>query len=152
MELMEIIKSSLSIFSAVSFVFIITSYTVYKIKDRTRIKPYLRVNMQSAYNDFILEEIVEEIITPAEKKADKQKTDEEDIKLNQSADVKMPQVHERFKIVNSIKPVDPKFIPLSASELEKPARKIKLNSSKLNIYEFYSDTNEKMHKLKLAIN
>jgi hypothetical protein len=150
MELMEIIKSSLSIFSAVSFVFIITSYTVYKIKDRSRIKPYLRVNMQSAYNDFILEEIVEEKITPVEKIVENKKAvEEESIKLKQDTDVK---VHERFKIVNSIKPVDPKFIPVSASELEKPAKRIKLNSAKLNIYELYSDTNEQMHKLKLALN
>jgi len=58
MELMEIIKSSLSIFSVVSFVFILTSYTIFKIKDRTRIKPYLRVNMQKNYRDLIVEEVV----------------------------------------------------------------------------------------------
>ena len=146
MELMEIIKSSLSIFSAVSFVFIITSYTIYKIKDRTRIKPYLRVNMQSPYNDFIIEEIEQEKTSPVQKMEEIPVPSpiEEEIKFK-------PQVHERFKIVNVKNTVEQVYVPEPKVEIEKPVRKIKLNSAKLNIYELYSETNEKMHKLKLAV-
>ena len=159
MELMEIIKSSLSIFSTISFVFILTSYTIFKIKDRSRIKPYLRVNMQSNNNDFILEEIVQEVKTSTlEKNDDKlsaaqlnQSSVEEDIKLKQAVDLKTLKVHERFKIINPKKPVEQVYIPEPKPEIEKPNKRIRLNSDKKNIYEFYSDTNEKMHKLKLAV-
>jgi hypothetical protein len=44
MELSEIIKSTLSIFSVITFVLLLVSYTIYKVKDRTRKKPYLAVN------------------------------------------------------------------------------------------------------------
>ncbi len=142
MELMEIIKSSLSIFSVVSFVFILTAYTIFKIKDRSRIKPYLRVNMQSAYNDIIIEEIVND-----DKKNLPEKKD--DIQIQQNSNLNKPQVYGRFEIVNPIK-VEQKSITEAEPEIEKPIRKIKLSNPKLNIYEFYSETNEKMHKLKLA--
>lgn len=46
MELMEIIKSSISLLMILAFILIFLSYVVFKIKDRSRIKPYLRVNMQ----------------------------------------------------------------------------------------------------------
>lgn len=146
MELMEIIKSSLSIFSVISFVFILTSYTIFKIKDRSRIKPYLRVNVQSMYNDYILEESVIEVKKPIPETA----VVKENILPKEIIDPKIIQVHERFKIVNT-NPVEQKYVPDPEREIEKPIRKIKLNSNKLNIYELYSDSNEKMHKLKLAV-
>jgi len=46
MELIEIIKSTLSILSTTTFIFLIISYTIFRIKDRYRIKPYLSVNVQ----------------------------------------------------------------------------------------------------------
>jgi hypothetical protein len=55
MELIEIIKSSLSIFSMTAFIFIIISYTIYKIKDRSRIKPYLGVNVNTTLGRIIAE-------------------------------------------------------------------------------------------------
>jgi hypothetical protein len=158
MELMEIIKSSLSIFSIVSFVFIITSYTIFKIKDRTRIKPYLRVNMQSPYNDIILEEVVhEDKISPVETIVVKQPI-VNSVPTPLDGDARKIQIHERFKIVNQI-PAVPNNIPDPEPEqeqeikpeIEKPVKKIRLKNENLYIYEFYSDTNEKMHKLKLAV-
>jgi hypothetical protein len=47
MELIEIIKSSLSIFSTTVLFFIIISYTIYKIKDSSRTKPNLKFNVQN---------------------------------------------------------------------------------------------------------
>jgi len=145
MELMEIIKSSLSIFATVSFVFILTAYTIFKIKDRTRIKPYLRVNMQNTYKDIILEEVVhqERMVQPVKNEL---------IKINPVMAIKLPPVHERFKIVNTPKTVQKIYGPEPTLEIERQARKIKLNNAKLNIYSLYSETNEKMHKLKLAVN
>lgn len=46
MELIEIIKSSLSIFTTTVLVFMAIAYTVYKIKDSSRTKPYLIFNVQ----------------------------------------------------------------------------------------------------------
>jgi hypothetical protein len=145
MELMEIIKSSLSIFSAIAFVFILTSYTIYKIKDRTRIKPYLRVNMQNNNHDIIIEENAHNVIPVVmEKKEDK-------LPSALAVEIKNPQVHERFKIINEVTPIEEKIVPELIPEIEKPKKKIKLNNGKKNIYEYYSDTNEEMHKLKLAV-
>lgn len=42
---MEIIKSSVSLFSIFAVVLVLLSYAIFKIKDRTRIKPYMRVNL-----------------------------------------------------------------------------------------------------------
>ena len=57
MELIEIIKSSLSIFSTTAFVFVTVSYTIFKIKDRSRIKPYLRTKAQEPNNGKSINQI-----------------------------------------------------------------------------------------------
>ena len=159
MELMQIIKSSLSIFSAISLVFILTSYAIYKIKDRKRIKPYQRVNMQSNKNDLIIDEIVNDSkISPAVKVELKQFA----VQLNQipvenvlhprpAMELRKPQAHERFKIVNSQIPAEYRNSYEPVLEIEKPKNKIRLNNEKKNIYDYYSETNEEMHKLKLAV-
>lgn len=51
MELMEIIKSSVSLFTIFLFSLVILSYVIFKIKDRSRIKPYMRVNLQENSTD-----------------------------------------------------------------------------------------------------
>jgi hypothetical protein len=56
MELIEIIKSSLSIFSTTVLVFMIITYTIYKIKDSSRVKPYLKINLQNPINATANEE------------------------------------------------------------------------------------------------
>ena len=56
MELIEIIKSTLSIFSTTVLVFMIIAYTIYKIKDSSRVKPYLNFNVQNPINMTINEE------------------------------------------------------------------------------------------------
>jgi len=159
MELMEIIKSSLSIFSAISFVFILTSYTIYKIKDRSRIKPYLRVNMQSNKNDLIIEEIVhEKKIIPIVQNEEKQlavqliqSPVQNELLSRQAMEIRMPLAHERFKIVNLPVTAEQNNIFKPNQEILRPTKKIKLNNKNKNIYEFYSESNEKMHKLKLAV-
>jgi hypothetical protein len=55
MELIEIIKSTLSIFSTTAVVFMIISYTIYKIKDSSRVKPYLKFNVQNPINATVKE-------------------------------------------------------------------------------------------------
>jgi hypothetical protein len=65
--------------------------------------------------------------------------------------MKMRQVHERFKIVNQKNTVKQKVTPKPEPVIEKPGKKIRLNKEKKNIYDFYSDTDEIMHKLKLAV-
>jgi hypothetical protein len=56
MELIEIIKSTLSIFSTTVLVFMIIAYTIYKIKDSSRVKPYLKFNVQNPINATVNEE------------------------------------------------------------------------------------------------
>jgi len=57
MELIEIIKSSLSIFSTTVLVFLIMAYIIYKIKDSSRAKPYLKFNVQNPINATVNEEV-----------------------------------------------------------------------------------------------
>ena len=56
----------------------------------------------------------------------------------------------RFKIINERKPLEKVVKPEPEIVKERPKQKIKLNKEKNNIYDLYSQTNEKMHKLKLA--
>jgi hypothetical protein len=56
MELIEIIKSTLSIFSTTVLVFLAISYTIYRIKENSRVKPYLKFNVQDALSGKAMEE------------------------------------------------------------------------------------------------
>ena len=154
MELIEIIKSTLSIFSAVSFVFIVVSYTIFKIKDRTRIKPYLRVNIQSPINNMIIEERIQEELQHANENWVKNNELISRAQKPQEAVVNQPAripLQNRFKIINENKPLDKVTKPEPEVVKEKP-QKIKVSKEKKNIYDLYSQTDEKMHKLKLAVN
>jgi hypothetical protein len=170
MELMEIIKSSLSIFSGISFVFILASYTIFKIKDRSRIKPYLRVNAQSANNNVIIQEPVKaeklnvekrnnaplqmeanKIVVPQPAAPIQQRPLNADINFRPAKEFRLPQANERFRIVKPDTQVQENWWSTPEPILELSNKRIRLNNENRNIYEFYSDTNEKMHKLKLAV-
>ena len=56
MELNEIIKSSLSIFSIATSIILIVSYSIFKLRDRARKKPLLKVNVQENKSEDQLEE------------------------------------------------------------------------------------------------
>jgi hypothetical protein len=93
MELIEIIKSSLSIFTTTTVVFLIISYTIFKIKDRSRIKPYLSL---SKYNSHV--------IMPTDRKAvnlsfKKEEKSAEENKFNRIVMVKLP-IQNKFTIIN----------------------------------------------------
>jgi hypothetical protein len=160
MELIEIIKSSLSIFSAVFFVFIIASYTIFKIKDRTRIKPYLRVNIQNPSNNLIIEERIQEGIQLKGKSRINNNADKpvspssiplkpKQVKLSADQPARL-SLQNRFKIINENRPIEYVFNPEFAQE--RPNSKIKMKQGEMNIYDHYSQTDEKMHKMKLAVN
>jgi hypothetical protein len=96
MELTEIIKSTLSIFSVIAFVYIILSYTIYKIKDRTRIKPNPGVNIRNSIQKNITENKDVEL-----------KTNKEEMLLKDNVTgglvlVKLPN-QSRFNIINGKK-------------------------------------------------
>ena len=70
MELIEIIKTSISLFSIFSFTLIISSYSVYKYKDRYRIKPYNRVNINDSSLSLIESPLPDESIATELNSAD----------------------------------------------------------------------------------
>ena len=67
MELIDIIKTTISIFSAIVFVSIAISYAIYKIKNRSRIKPYVRLNSDKSIYGIILNSKELELTTNIEK-------------------------------------------------------------------------------------
>jgi hypothetical protein len=99
MELIEIIKSSLSIFSTTAFVFITISYTIYKIKDRTRIKPYLGVNVKNTLSRIITENNGGEFNGSIEGKSEEEK------QFDRILLFKLP-VQNKFTIINGNVTVD----------------------------------------------
>jgi len=141
MALIEIIKSSLSIFSTTAFIFIAVSYTIYKIKDRSRMKPYSKVNRQNPLSSII----------------DDEKGDENDINMKKNFAeenrfdriglVKLP-IQNRFTIINGEVTVEKLFKP--GYKKEYPIHKLNKNDGKKNIYGFYEMPNEETNKLKLV--
>jgi hypothetical protein len=93
MELTEIIKSTLSIFTVITFIFIIVSYIIYKIKDRTRIKPFLRINSRNLLDDNL---VPNNAVKPNDNKKNPK---------NGMAPVKLPK-QNRFNIINVNKPAE----------------------------------------------
>jgi hypothetical protein len=67
MELIDIIKTTISIFSAIVFVSIAISYAIYKIKNRSRIKPYVRLDADKSIYGIILNRKELELTTNIEK-------------------------------------------------------------------------------------
>ena len=141
MELIEIIKSSLSIFSTTAVVFITISYTIFKIKDRSRIKPYLRVNVQKPLSRMIGDKIgVNENMNIEDKPTIENQ-------FNRIVLVKLP-IQNKFTIINGAETVD---------KLNKPGHKkenfinnLSSNDEMKNIYDFFTSPDKKTHKLKLV--
>ena len=99
MELIEIIKSSLSIFSMTAFGFVTISYMIYKIKDHTHVKPYLGVNVRNSPGRMIIEQKGAEINFSMEGKSEEEK------QFDRFLLVKLP-VQNRFTIINGNVTVD----------------------------------------------
>jgi hypothetical protein len=121
MELTEVIKSSLSIFSTTAIVFVTISYTIFKIKEVTDEQAGDKVNIKTEEK-------------PAEEK-----------QLNKLVLVKLP-IQNKFTIVRGEVIVD----KLRKSEQEKENSTLLPNDSKKNIYDIFASPNEKMHRLKVG--
>jgi len=141
MELIEIIKSSLSIFSTTAFVFITVSYTIFKIKDHSRVKPYLRVDIQNPLSSKLNDKrgVVNNVNM-------KKKTAEEN-QFNNMVLVKLP-VQNRFKIINGDVTVAKLTKP--GNRKENSIHRLKPNDDEKNIYDFFVIPDEKIHKLNLV--
>jgi hypothetical protein len=142
MELLEIIIYILKIFSLVSVGMLIISYLFFKMKDRSRIKPYMLVD-----NDASAYEVPE---------------------VEKSGDVlNYRKFNERFKVLNEERYINERpngdynsyYRPSSGPKAQKmnvynlPESTINYKPGKntpTNIYNLYSPaTSEPMHKLKI---
>ena len=141
MALIEIIKSSLSIFSTTAFIFIAVSYTIYKIKDRSRMKPYSKVNRQNPFSGIINDEKGDE------NNINMKENLTEENRFDRIGLVKLP-IQNRFKIINGEVTVEKLFKP--GYKKEYPIHKLNTNDGKKNIYGFYEWPNEEINKLKLV--
>jgi hypothetical protein len=140
MELFEIIKSTLSIFSFTAILFITISYTIFKIRDRSRVKPYLKVNAQEPLR----------VIMNDQKSVNMnmEYNFEEEEQFDNVVLVKLP-VQNKFTIINGNVTVG----KLNKAGYKKENSKQTLNSSKEsnnNIYDLISNRDEKVHNLKLV--
>ena len=139
MELIEIIKSSLSIFSTTAFVFTIISYTVYKIKDRSRIKPYLRFTVQKPIGGIIKDEIGINI--------DIEEKPSEEMQFDRVVLNKLP-IQDKFTIVNGEVIAD--ILKKLENKKENSIQRLKSSDDNNNIYDLFSYRDEKIHNLKLV--
>ena len=139
MELIEIIKSSLSIFSTTAFVFSIISYTVYKIKDRSRIKPYLRFNVQKPIGGIIKDEIGINI--------DIEEKSSEEMQFDRVVLNKLP-IQDKFTIVNGEVIAD--ILKKLENKKENSINRLNTYDDKKNVFDFYTIPDNKMDKLKLV--
>ncbi len=150
MELIQIIAFTLKLFTASSLVIISISYTVYKIKNRSKLKPHLRPSKFTAtkYAIKFAEPETKEVF-------------EEEIEFVPNV---KPQL-KRFKVLNDSeqnrvfeeRPANKRKIkiekPVVINELATAGnQKIKMTtaSGDFNIFKFYSQSEfEPMHKLKM---
>jgi hypothetical protein len=139
MELAEVIKSSLSIFSTTAIVFVTISYTIFKIKGLWRIKPYLSISVQKPSKEVTDEQAGDKVNIKMEEKPAEEK------QLNKLVLVKLP-IQNKFTIVRGEVIVD----KLKKPEQEKEDSTLLPNDSKKNIYDIFASPNEKMHRLKVG--
>ena len=139
MALIEIIKSSLSIFSTTAFVFIIISYTVYKIKDRSRIKPYLRFNVQKPIGGIMKDEIGSNI--------DIEEKPSEEMQFDRVVLNKLP-IQDKFTIINGEVIAD--ILKKLENKKENSINRLNIYDNKKNVFDFYTIPDNKMDKLKLV--
>lgn len=141
MELIEIIEFSLSIFLIIAIIFITISYTVFKIKDRSRIKPHLRVNIQKPFVGILNDKIDVKINKNMGKKSI------EENQFNKIVLVKLP-IQNKFTIINENVAVD-NLIKLDFRK-ENPRYRLNANGEKDNNYDFYASPDAKTPKLKFV--
>ena len=141
MELFEIIKSSISIFSATAFVFMSFSYTIFKIRERSRVKPYSTMALADLQKGIINDDKNFEPIGNTENKP---------IQVSQPngiIEIKLP-IQNRFRIINRDMNERKLFKPEHIKENIKYGSKP--NIEEKNIFNFYGTKEETMHKMKLA--
>jgi len=134
MELIEIIKSSLSIFSTTALLFITISYTVYKIKDSSRTKPHLRLNVQKPLSEIINNEIGIDMEKP-----------KEEIMFNRTVLNKLP-IQDRFTIINGEVIVNKSI----KREKKDSIHGKKSDDEKKHIFDIYTIPDEEINNLKLV--
>jgi hypothetical protein len=141
MELIEIIEFSLSIFLIIAIVFITISYTVFKIKDRSRIKPHLRVNVPKPFVGILNDKIDVKVNKNMGKKSI------EENQFNKIVLVKLP-IQNKFTIINENVAID-NLIKLDFRK-ENPRYRLNANGEKDNNYDFYASPDAKTPKLKFV--
>ncbi len=131
MELLQIIIFTLKLFALTSAIVVLISYFIFKLKDRVRIKPYMKPTVVEAASLAIQSGLT------IEKKYEK-KPKHFKILNEENSFLKERQI--RLEKSNPIK-----FI-----QEEYNFNKKNISKENFNIYDYYSNSNfEPMHKIKL---
>lgn len=134
MELLDIIVSSLKIFCSTMLTVVAVSYLFYKIKNRNKVKPYLR-NLKDQTSTIK--------ITYQKPETDKSRFERLDnINMEGLSQISINSVQSRKKLSNSKKAKIIRYFPGDNND-----RSVK-QFGNLNILDLYSaDSREKMYKI-----
>lgn len=135
MELMEVIKSSVSIFSVFTVALVILSYIIFKVKDKTRVKPYERLAGQDALlqEQNRLEKIRREQMNMERARQAGLRQENQILMQPVQRREAAPIIENRYKIINTPN--------INNGPINQP----------VNIFDLYSrNINEPMHKMKLS--
>ncbi len=140
MELIDIIIYVLKLFALSSFILLTLSYMIFKIKDRSRIKPYMVLSTNNSVNASTRHYK----IIPHEEKPEADKNNPPVKKLRSTRRYKVINEQTTYRIESESKE-DKTPIPEPA-----PVRQQRSTPRKMDVYSFYSTSKfESMHKLKL---
>lgn len=131
MELLQIIIFTLKLFALASAIIVLISYFIFKLKDRTRIKPYMKPTIAESANLSLQPVVAVEEKNEIKSKRFKILNEEASFLANRQI------VIEKNNTINYIQ----------KNSLANPSKNLKDN---FNIYDYYSNSNfEPMHKIKL---
>ncbi len=127
MELLQIIIFTLKLFALTSAIIVLISYFIFKLKDRNRIKPYMKQTNIDLSTNLAVEPLISN--------EDKNKIKSNRFKiLNEEAAIFINQKKD-INNSNSINYINKNLIPAT---------------NNFNIYDYYANSNfEPMHKIKL---
>ncbi len=155
MELIPIIQTSLIIFASITFVYLIISYSLYKVKNRNKpvkmysVKEVERKPLRQVYPQPPVAQVSNH---PAPESMLRSQNPQERMHQEQNKFVKnrnnyQPQAPERFKVVNNY------YNPYKEPYFSRPAYRPQpvYSGSNQNIYDSYTQARtEPLYKMKLS--
>ncbi len=141
MELLQIIIITLKLFALSSLTVVALSYSIYKIKDSKRLKPYMRPSVPAAPEAPAAEKLEANVITEEDKNVNSRFMVLNDELLNSVVEQEVTKNKVRFK--------KPEIVNEMLAFAESPSFNRSAPKGDFNVFNYYSNSLfEPMHKLK----